>query len=691
MTTRFADLGLRWKLLTGFAVVVALLGVVSYVGVSSAQMLNSRVVQADETLLPSSLALARTQAAAFRAQRDLRSAILSDSQKDVDDYLAKVKGYFPEAEKAWSVYAALSKSEEEKRLAPAFEQAYKGVKDAILQAAPEAAKNSPEGKKAATETILKAAPQATAMNNALQSLMDLQDQQATRAGQEAAADYERTVKLLVGVAIVAVVFAMGVALFLSQTIVKAVKGVSEAARRIAQEGLPAFVAGAKALAAGDLTQDVAVSFDRVPVGGRDEIGHLAVDFNHLVDGLQQTGDAFAEMTANLRELVGSVQTSAVQLAESATALGTDSGQTGVAAHQVAAGVQSVSEGFETTRNGAATTTEAVGQLNQAIDGIARGAADQASQVQQASGTATQMASGVEQVAQNANQVAAASQQTRAAAEHGVQAVEETVASMQEIKSVVGQAAETVAELGQLGEQIGAVVNTIDDIAEQTNLLALNAAIEAARAGEHGKGFAVVAEEVRKLAERSGRETKQIADLIKRVQDGTQAAVRAMTNGSEKVEQGSDKADQAGRALREILQAVQATVEQVSSIAASAQQMSAGARQVTEAMQSISAVVEENTAATEEMAAQAGQVRTAVADIARTAENQSAAIEEISAGAEEMSGQVEGMGGQVQELAAMAEQLKGLVVRFTLDQNHVATVPFPQTGREPDDRRLRRVA
>jgi methyl-accepting chemotaxis protein len=247
-------------------------------------------------------------------------------------------------------------------------------------------------------------------------------------------------------------------------------------------------------------------------------------------------------------------------------------------------------------------------------------------------------------------------------------VRETTAAMAQIQSVVGQAASKVRDLGILGQKIGAVVETIDDIAEQTNLLALNAAIEAARAGEHGKGFAVVADEVRKLAERSGRETKQIAELIAQVQTGTQEAVAAMDSGAASVELGSQKADQAGRALQEILEAVQATVRQVGEIASSSQQMASGARSVTDAMHSISAVVEESTAASQEMSAQAIQVTTSIQSIAAVCEEQSAATEQVSASTEEMSAQVDQMSAQAQELAATAEQLKVLVSRFKLDDS-----------------------
>jgi methyl-accepting chemotaxis protein len=262
-------------------------------------------------------------------------------------------------------------------------------------------------------------------------------------------------------------------------------------------------------------------------------------------------------------------------------------------------------------------------------------------------------------------VAEASQQTKASAQHGAQAVRETVAGMAEINAVVTEAADKVQQLGKLGERIGQVVETIDDIAEQTNLLALNAAIEAARAGEHGKGFAVVADEVRKLAERSGRETKQIAELISQVQDATQQAVNAMKAGATKVDHGSAKADMAGQALGEIMTAVDSTVKQVTEIASSAQQMAAASRSVVEAMESISAVVEENTASTEEMAAQAGQVTSAIQNIATVSGTQSASTEQVSASTQQMSAQVEEMSSQAQELATTASQLQSLIAHYTL--------------------------
>ena len=232
--------------------------------------------------------------------------------------------------------------------------------------------------------------------------------------------------------------------------------------------------------------------------------------------------------------------------------------------------------------------------------------------------------------------------------------------MGEIKQVVREAAGKVEELGKLGEKIGAVVETIDDIAEQTNLLALNAAIEAARAGEHGRGFAVVADEVRKLAERSQRETKAIAELIRDVQGGTRDAVQAMGQGAEQVEQGA-AGRPGGQALGEILQAVEPTVAQVTRSRRRRRRWRRAAG-VVEAMAAISAVVEEARRRPRRWRP-GGGVGRAIEAIAAVSEENSAATEEVSASAEEMTAQVEEMNAQAEELAATAEQLRALVAQF----------------------------
>src|SRR5205823_5162912 len=198
------------------------------------------------------------------------------------------------------------------------------------------------------------------------------------------------------------------------------------------------------------------------------------------------GEAFSRMTANLRQLVGQVQSAAVDVADSSRQLGEVANTNGQAVQQVNEAMQNVATGAQQSSSAAQDTNASVAQLSQAIDVIAEGVAEQARQVSSASATATSMATGMEHVAGDASSVAAAGQQTRQVAERGAAAVHETVTGMQDIQVVVSEAVTKVADLGKLGTSIGAVVETIDDIAEQTNLLALNAAIEAARAGEHGR-------------------------------------------------------------------------------------------------------------------------------------------------------------------------------------------------------------
>jgi len=401
------------------------------------------------------------------------------------------------------------------------------------------------------------------------------------------------------------------------------------------------------VASGDLSQDVK------PQSSRDILG-IAVD----------------RMVGRLGEVVSEVKRTSDTLAKTSVQLEEATTQAAAIVQQVADAMQNMAGGSQEVSRSAQTSNEAVGRLSRAIDSISQGAAEQSRQVKAASAAASQMATRVDRVATNASELAGAGDQAKGAAKQGARAVEETVTGMAQIKEVVLQAAAKVEHLGTLGEKIGAVVETIDDIAEQTNLLALNAAIEAARAGEHGRGFAVVADEVRKLAERSQRETRAIAQLIKDVQGGTHEAVVAMQSGSSQVEDGSRRAEQARQALEEILAAVSSMARRVAEIASAAQEMASASRSVVEAMGEISAVVEANTSSTQEMTGQASVVMSASESVAAVAEENSASTEEVLASAQQMSAQVQQMSGESQELAATAEKLREIVARFKLQASQL---------------------
>jgi methyl-accepting chemotaxis protein len=299
-----------------------------------------------------------------------------------------------------------------------------------------------------------------------------------------------------------------------------------------------------AIAKGDLTTCVEVT-------SKDELGELM--------------GAMKTMNENLRMVIGEVSDASAQVSS--------------AANQLTATAKEIAEGTE----------EVVAQTNTVAT------------------AGEEMTATSHDIAKNCLFASEGAQRAARTAQEGSAVVEATINVMNQIASKVQESAKTVESLGERSDQIGAIVGTIEDIADQTNLLALNAAIEAARAGEQGRGFAVVADEVRALAERTTRATKEISDMIKTVQNETKVAVNVMEIGVTQVESGTKEATRSGEALQEILSQVNDVATQVQQIATAAEEQTAVTSEISSNMQQINDVVQQTARGSHESSMAAAQL------------------------------------------------------------------------------------
>ncbi|MCS6263988.1 MAG: DUF3365 domain-containing protein [Nitrospira sp.] len=289
---------------------------------------------------------------------------------------------------------------------------------------------------------------------------------------------------------------------------------------------------------GDLTK-------RVPAEGNDEIAHMGKYFNEFIEKLQN-------MIKKVAHVTDKVASASVEL--SATA-------------------EEISKGTDTLTSRASQTAAAVEEMNATVG----------------------------QVAQNSGKAASLAQDTVKTAQEGGTVVSSTISGMQQLSEAVSNSATIISDLGKSSDQIGEIVRTIEDIADQTNLLALNAAIEAARAGEQGRGFAVVADEVRKLAERTTKATKEIGDMIRQIQHDTRGAVDSMQQGTQKVTAGVDLVNKTGEALSQIVRMVSESADMIRQIAVASEQQSVATQQIASDIENVAKVTKESSSGAHESA------------------------------------------------------------------------------------------
>jgi twitching motility protein PilJ len=378
---------------------------------------------------------------------------------------------------------------------------------------------------------------------------------------------------IMGVGVVALVILSVVALVISAMTIAPVKDLMRVA---------------EALGRGDLSKKATVKTG-------DELGQLADTLNRTIDRLQgliQTESDRDKMQHQVMDLLSVVSTAA-------------EGDLTIKAEVTADALGSVADAFNLMITGltslvmqasnvAAEIQRSTGDILHSAERMRMGAEQQASQIQNASEAVNAMSHTSQRMAVNAEAATQTSVKATQAAVKGGAAVTETIRGMQRIRATVQSTGKKIKGLGERSLEIGAIIEVINEIATQTNLLALNAAIEAARAGEQGRGFAVVADEVRKLAERAARATKDITGLIKGIQVETSEAVTVMEEGTREVEEGTKLADQAGAALREIEQIVKQTATLMTDITRAAADQVKSTESVVHTMDAISQLTQETT-------------------------------------------------------------------------------------------------
>jgi methyl-accepting chemotaxis protein len=358
---------------------------------------------------------------------------------------------------------------------------------------------------------------------------------------------------------------------------------------------------------------------RAQVVSEDELGTMAISLNAVLDNiltLIQTREQRDEIQTAIMKLLDEV--AGVADGDLTREAEVTAEMTGAIADSFNYMIGQLRQIIKTVQSTTQEVSGSASEIRTTAEHLSQGSEDQAHQIVETSKAVQEMSASIAQVSENAALSASVSQQALTNAQQGARAVENTIQGMNRIRDQVQETAKRIKRLGESSQEIGEIVQLIEDIADRTSILALNASIQAAMAGEAGRGFAVVAEEVERLAERSTAATKQISTLIKTTQSETNEAVSAMETTTREVVDGSRLADQAGKALSEIESVSNQLAELIQSISAASKQQSRGSENLARSMMDISEVTQQTAAGTRqaavsinELAALADQLRASV--------------------------------------------------------------------------------
>jgi methyl-accepting chemotaxis protein len=420
---------------------------------------------------------------------------------------------------------------------------------------------------------------------------------------------------------------------------------------------------------GDLEHNIDVNRD-------DEIGELARTFSKMVTYLKEMaavsesiaggdlgvevkprsthdtlGNAFVKMVDGLAGLVRSVRDASSQVASASNQVAGASDDSAKIGLQASSAIDEV--------------TSTMHEMSVNVQNMVKSTQVQASSVSETSASIDQMVASIQRVADTAKVLLDISNRSREEVHSGISTMEKATDGLTRINTTIHSSGEIIGALGQRADDIGKIIEVIDDLAEQTNLLALNAAIEAARAGEHGLGFAVVADEVRKLAEKSAQSTKEISELIQSIQKEARKAVENMDRSTSIVNEGLQLGGDLNAALRKISNVVTEVYKFAQEIGAATNEQSHGSSQIARATTRLNEITHEINSAVEEQASGAQAVVKAMERMRELVQQSTSGSTELAASSEQMS--------------KMSRGLLEFMDRFALDESS-ARASREQAGR-----------
>jgi methyl-accepting chemotaxis protein len=390
---------------------------------------------------------------------------------------------------------------------------------------------------------------------------------------------------------------------------------------------------------GDLDQNI-------DIHRNDEIGALATTFNNMVAYLKEMaavsmavaegdltvevvprskrdtlGGAFQRMAHGLQEIVRNTRDAAAQVSAGSNQVAGAADESAKVSVQASSAIEEV--------------TSTMHEMSINVQNVVKNTQVQASSVAETSASIDQMVTSIQRVADTAKVLLDIANRSREEVVTGIHTMEKATDGLNRTNRAIQSSAEIINILGHRADDIGKIIEVIDDLAEQTNLLALNAAIEAARAGEHGLGFAVVADEVRKLAEKSTQSTKEIADLIQSIQREARQAVENMEHSTRIVEEGLSLGNDLGSALHKISDVVTEVYKFSQEIGAATNEQSVGSSQIAKATNRLTEITQEINSAVEEQASGAQAVVRAMDKMRELVQQSASSSTELSAAAEQM--------------------------------------------------------